>query len=288
MPDQLPRIAMNRRSLLAGALLMAAAGRSHAGVPPVQSADMVAARAAGPKAASAWIAYELQLRARLADAGGGQFDEDFARALLPEVNGFRGAAKLQPYAWDDGLALCARAHAADMAGRGYFGHASPEGFLHLDRVALLTRELCGGTAENLAWRDYPTGTAPRDMQTLWEQSPGHRRNLLREGYASAGYGVVKVGGAYYAAGVYAQAGVRLASPFPLWPGEGRGLEPALSGASPTIEQLALTPPFQPPTWMAAPSGKMPALQPGAWQLRPLQRASEGHFDVLSGPVFFVA
>jgi len=287
MQHRIPSIALNRRNLLVGALMMAGAGSAHAAVAPVPSPESVAARAAESKSATAWIAYDAQLRARLADAGGGGFDEDFAKALLTQANSFRGQAQLSPYTWDEGLAVCARAHAADMASRNFFGHESPEGFTHLDRVALLTRDLCGKTAENLAWRDYPTGTTPQDMEALWEQSPGHRRNLLREGFASAGYGVVKVGTAYYAAGVYADANIRLAHALPLWVKEGPDLQSALSGASPMIERLALTAPFQQPTWMAAPSGKIPALPQGAWQLRPLQASGGGRFNVLSGPMFFV-
>jgi len=280
--------ALNRRRLLAGALLMAGASRAHAAVTPFITAERVASRSSELKPAAAWVAYETQLQARLADAGGGAFDEDFAMALLPQANSLRDAGGLAPYEWDDGLALCARAHAADMASRDYFGHASPEGFMHLDRVALLMRDLCGKTAENLAWRDYPSGSTPQDMEALWEESPGHRRNLLHEGYARAGYGVVKAGSAYYAAGVYADAKILLGQALPLWAREGAELKSVIAGASPSIERLALTAPFQPPTWMAAPSGHIPSLEQGAWQLRPLQPSGEGRFTVISGPVFFVS
>jgi uncharacterized protein YkwD len=264
---------MTRRGVFtAAALLMAGA---------------TAARAA-PSSAASWLTYEGRLRARLADAGGGRFEPDFAHALLSQTNTFRGTQRLAAYQWDEGLAACARAHAADMAARDYFAHETPEGFTHLDRVSLLTRDLCGETAENIAWRDYPSAAStPRQFEDLWESSPGHRKNLLRDGYTSAGYGVVKVGSAYYAAGVYADASVRLARPLPLRFGAGAQLSSALDGASPIIERLALTPPFQDPTWISSSTGKMPPLQPGVWQLRPMRAAGAHRFDVLTGPLFFV-
>lgn len=264
---------MTRRGVFtAAALLMASAS---------------AARAA-PASAGSWLAYESRLRARLADAGGGRFEPDFAHALLSQTNGFRASERLSAYQWDEGLAACARAHAADMASRDYFAHESPEGFTHLDRVSLLTRDLCGATVENIAWRDYPTtASTPQQFEDLWENSPGHRKNLLRDGYTSAGYGVVKVGSAYYAAGVYADASVRLARPLPLKFGADSQLISAVQGASPVIERMAFTPPFKDPTWISTPDGKMPALQPGIWQLRPMRATAAHKFDVLTGPMFFV-
>jgi hypothetical protein len=228
------------------------------------------------------------LNARLIDAGGGEFDPDFAHDLLSRTNAFRDGQQLSPYMWNDGLAECARAHAADMAARNFFAHESPEGFTHLDRTALLSRDLCGQTSENLAWRDYPTDpSTPQEIEDLWEGSSGHRKNLMHPGYTSVGYGVVKVKTAYYAAGVYADASIRLARPLPLRFSSAAQLPPALAGASPTIERLALTQPFQAPTWMAAPGETMPTLRPGTWQLRPLRAAGDNHYDVLTGPMFFV-
>jgi uncharacterized protein YkwD len=269
---------LTRRSLFGAAILMAGMASARASAAPVRSPSP-----------SSWLDYEARLRARLADAGGGRFDPDFARSLLSQANTFRAGEGLAAYAWDDGLAACARAHAADMANRNYFAHETPEGFTHLERTSLLTRDLCGDTAENLAWREAQRGgTTPRQFEQLWEASPGHRKNLLRERYTSAGYGVVKVNNAYYAAGVYADASVRLARPLPLRVHSGADLSPALSGASPSIERLTLTRPFQDPTWIASTADRMPSLQPGVWQLRPMRFAGGNRFDVLTGPLFFVA
>jgi uncharacterized protein YkwD len=263
---------ITRRGLFAGALVTA-----------VASAAPALASAGAPN----WAAYEARLRARLADAGGGQFDAGFARELLTQANTFRRSQRLAAWTWDERLADCARAHAADMAARKYFGHETPEGFTYFDRAALLTRDLCGIVAENLAWRDFPVqGTNPRDFETMWEQSHAHRANLAEPASTRAGYGVVKLGSAYYAAGVYADASIQLAKPLPLRVGVGTDLAPALSGASPHVDRLALTRPGETPTRLPAP-GQTRALTPGVWQLKPLRDVGGDNYAVLSGPIFFV-
>src|SRR5690606_5726816 len=183
------RLLTRRRLLTAGAFLLA-------------SSPLAGAARAAPT--SPWLDYARRLTARLHDAGGGVFDADIAQALLTETNRFRDSQRLARLEWDDGLADCARAHAADMAARSYFAHASPEGFTHVDRVSLLQRDLCASTGENLAWRAGPAnGDLPRRFETLWEQSPGHRRNLEDPSFGQAGYGAVRSGDRIYVAAVYA-------------------------------------------------------------------------------------
>lgn len=259
-----------RRLFAAGAVLLASGAITRA------------AAATSPT----WLAYEKQLAARLADAGGGAFDADFAKDLLTQTNQFRGGQRLARLEWDEGLAACARAHVADMAARGYFAHQSPEGFTHADRVSLLNRELCGPTAENLAWR-AGGGASPQHFERMWEQSPSHRRNLENPTFRQAGYGVVQVGDSLYAAGVYADPAVRLGRALPLKLKQGDDLAGALADASPHIERLSLTAPFQHPTWMRSPSEALPALTPGVWQLRPLRAAGVARYDVLPGPLFHI-
>lgn len=264
---------VNRRGLMAGALIAAAPSWVRAAAP-----------------ASSWAAYDRRLRARLADVGGGAFQPDFGRALLRQNNGLRKAERMASYVWDEGLAACARAHVADMVARRYFAHEAPEGFSPFDRASLLVRDLCGPIAENLAWRDYPyQGSSPREFEDLWETSPGHRRNLLHETCTHAGYGVVRVGTKVYAAGVYGGAAIRLARPLPMRFSNGEELARALEGASPRIERVAVTRPGENPSRIAEPLAKAaPLLQPGVWQLRPLRPTGPNAFDVLAGPVFFVS
>ncbi|MGE5565547.1 MAG: CAP domain-containing protein [Parcubacteria group bacterium] len=266
-------LSLTRRGLFAGALITAAAPFARASAAP----------------AASWWAYDARLRGRLGDAGGGTFEPDFARALLRSVNFFRNDQLMSPYAWDEGLAACARAHAADMAARRYFAHEAPEGFTPFDRASLLARDLCGPIAENLAWRETPFQPShPRQFEDLWETSPGHRKNLLHPSCTLAGYGVVKVGQRYWAAGVYGQPSIRLARPLSLRISRGDELARELANASPTIDRLSIMPPGENPTHIGAPlAGAPPSLQPGVWQLRPMQPAGGNAYDVLTGPVFFV-
>jgi uncharacterized protein YkwD len=233
-----------------------------------------------------WLSYEQLLKARLGDAGGGRFDPDFAQGLLIETNGFRHAQGAPVLKWDEGLAACARAHVADMVNRRYFAHNSPEGFRHVDRVSLLCRDLCAQSGENLARRDYPGQlTLPRHFEAMWEGSPEHRQNLLNPAFGQAGYGAVMIGSAIFAAGVYANQAVRLGQALPLAVRSDAELAAAIDSATPQIQYVSLTAPFQKPTWTVAASDALPALEKGVWQLHPLRTSSANRYDVLPGPLF---
>ncbi len=233
-----------------------------------------------------WLPYERKLKARLGDAGGGRFDPDFAQGLLAETNGFRQAQGAPVLQWDEGLAACARAHVADMVDRRYFAHNSPEGFRHSDRVSLLCRDLCAQSGENLARRDYPGQlTLPRHFEAMWEGSPGHRQNLLNSAFGQVGYGVVMIGSVVLAAGVYADQAVRLGQALPLSVNSDAELAAAIDSATPQIQYVSLTAPFQKPTWTVAASDALPPLGKGVWQLHPLRSSAANRFDVLPGPLF---
>lgn len=248
-----------------------------------------AALAAAPSAPATWFAYEQRLAERLTDAGGGEFELKFAKGLLAAANRFRASQGLKSLSWDAGLALSARAHVADMVGRRYFAHQSPEGFTHIERVSLLNRDLCAQTGENLAYRDYPgEQTEPRHFQTMWEQSPTHRRNLENPAFGQAGFGVVRAGGRVYAAALYADIAIRLNHALPLSIQGDAELAGAIANASPSIERLSLTAPFQQPTWMASASQSLPPLPQGVWQLRPLRPTGGTKYDVLPGPLFHIS
>jgi len=266
-----PELSISRRGLFAGALAAAACFSPALAAPT-----------------SPWLSYEARLRARLSDAGGGAFDAGFANDLLGQANRLRRSQGLAAFQWDDGLATCARAHAADMASRHFFDHNTPEGFTPSDRASLLIRDSCGLITENLAWRDYPAGSNPGDFETLWENSPGHRKNLLLPEANRAGYGVVRVGSAYYAAGVYAEAAIKLSQAVPLRLEADASLASALAGASPQIQRLALTRPGEEPARLAPLLSRPPTLQPGLWQLRPMQAVGGDLYNVLTGPVVLVA
>lgn len=116
-------------------------------------------------------------------------DPSTEEAMLALVNRERTSRGLEPLVMDPELVLVARAHAEDMFKRGYFAHDTPEGvdpFQRMDAANIQYR-LAG---ENLA-------LAPTlDMaHNGLMNSPGHRANILKDGFRKVGIGVLD-GGLY--------------------------------------------------------------------------------------------
>ncbi len=105
-------------------------------------------------------------------------------ALTNEARTTNGVGTLEP---DEGLALAARHHAAEMASLEYFSHTSPtpENATLSLRVAR-SGSFIGTLGENLALVGK-TDTA--QATTLgWLESPGHRANLLNPQFTHVGFG----------------------------------------------------------------------------------------------------
>jgi uncharacterized protein YkwD len=116
-----------------------------------------------------------------------------ARAL-ELVNQSRQEHGLPALKLEDKLNAAAQAHADDMFTRHYYGHASPEGRTAADRYVLAGGSRWRLIAENIA---NCTGCPPparvsvlRRLHASWLESPGHRRNILREGITHFGFGMV--------------------------------------------------------------------------------------------------
>ncbi len=110
-------------------------------------------------------------------------------AMLELVNRERTSRGLEPLVMDHELVLVARAHAEDMFKRGYFAHDTPEGTDPFERMdaANIQYRLAG---ENLALA--PTlDIAHNGLMN----SPGHRANILKDGFRKVGIGVLD-GGLY--------------------------------------------------------------------------------------------
>lgn len=253
-----------RRSVVAGALsAMALPSR----------ADEV--RDAAPTASDPvpWIAYERRLRERLSDAGGGRFDEGAARDVLHATNSVRRAAGAGVLAWRDDLAMAARAHAADLAQRGYVEHLSPEGFDPSHRSWLLARRLIGSPAENIAFRRAPTPPTPADVMRGWRGSPPHWRNLLDSRHTHAGFGFVRHRESAWAVGLYAHLGAELAQALPFRPATFADVEAALAGGLPPGTRVSF----------ARPQGSRGA--PRVMQISVQHRVGPGQFELIGGPIF---
>lgn len=232
------------------------------------------------------LAYERRLRDQLS-ARRGDFDADFERELLDQGDAFRQARRLAPLAFDPGLALAARAHAADIARSEVYDHITRDGFGPAARVGLLARDLVGAPAENIAMRRNASGQVrPDQIMGQWKSSPGHRANLLAPGFTHVGYGALREGPRVVAVGVYAEVTARLPAPAPLRAPSVEAIAQALSQARPRIDQFSLSEPggeVLTQTYVERPEPV--SIPPGAWQLRPHLSTGPHSRQVAWGPVF---
>ena len=83
----------------------------------------------------------------------------------------------------------ARAHADDMFKRGYFAHDTPEG------VDPFQRMQNAGIVFGLAGENLALAPTLEIAHTGLMNSPGHRANILRDGFRKIGIGVLD-GGVY--------------------------------------------------------------------------------------------
>lgn len=251
------------------------------------AASSVAASAqAAP--AERWLTYERRLQDRAADAAGYRFDGDYEHALLGLTVSFRAEQGVQALADDIDLTRAARAQAADMAARKYFGHETPDGFNPIDRSGLMVRRMLGSFGENLAYQTSPTGAVtPRSTLQSWEDSPGHRANLLRPDYTHVGHGVVRTKDGCYSAAVYSGASAMLNDPLPLR-ADGPQINAALINAQPNLPAYFVSEPDAEPANDAYPTpGLGPRIPPGAWRIRPLKPKGGRAMSVLWGPIIIL-
>lgn len=240
------------------------------------------ARDAAPPAADveAWSGYEARLRARLADAGGGRFDPEGARALMPLTNAARLAAGADALTWHAELARTANAHAADLAHRDYLEHLTPEGFDPSHRFWLMGRTTIGSPSENIAYHRGPPPTAtPARMLDLWRKSRGHWRNLLRSDHTHVGYGVVRRADRTWAVGLYARPLATLSEALP-FRAQGQQVARALAELPADVRPRIATPQ----------GARLGAVQgaPPVMQITGVRVLGSGRFDVVGGPIFLVA
>jgi uncharacterized protein YkwD len=110
--------------------------------------------------------------------------------LIDAVRQERGRSALSS---DDKLSEAARDHAADMVGRGYFGHVTPAGRDQLDRLRRVGWPPAAGgwwAGEILALGSGGAST-PRHLVFAWLNSPPHRAILLSRKPTLIGLGVVR-------------------------------------------------------------------------------------------------
>lgn len=114
-------------------------------------------------------------------------------AIIELTNAFRKENKLQEVQRNPALAAAARAFAKYLASNGAFSHTA-DGKQPADRAKKAGYDYCQ-VAENLALHQDSDGFATKVLAQKavegWENSPGHRRNLLAPYVTEVGVGVAK-------------------------------------------------------------------------------------------------
>jgi uncharacterized protein YkwD len=110
--------------------------------------------------------------------------------LIDTVREERGRAALGP---DERLREAARDHAADMVGRGYFGHVTPAGRDQTDRLRRVgwPPAASGWWAGEILALGSGGASTPRHLVSAWLNSPPHRGILLSRKPTLIGLGVVR-------------------------------------------------------------------------------------------------
>lgn len=118
----------------------------------------------------------------------------------------REKAGLNSLSADETLAATARAHSADMIARDFFAHDNPDGCSSSCRVtaAGYRWQMIGENIYMMSGWDLSPQEAAIMTVNGWLGSPGHRENLLKQGYTESGIGVVVQGDAAYATALYAK------------------------------------------------------------------------------------
>ena len=113
--------------------------------------------------------------------------------LLERVNQVRAEHKLIELAPSQDLARVARAHAEDMARRGYLSHVNPEGENPLERAEAAGISGFRLFAENIGATSVG-GDRVQIIVEEWMRSHDHRENVLNPAFNTSGVGVVEAGG----------------------------------------------------------------------------------------------
>jgi uncharacterized protein YkwD len=263
-------LSLSRRHALVG---LAAAGV----LPACADAADVVDRAPPAADPEPWIAYERRLQARLRDAGGGRFNAEAERAVLAATNRVRVAGGVGPLAWDDELALAARAHAADLARRDVVAHVSDEGFDPNHRFWLLARRTAGSPSENIAFHRGSAPASPAHLMEIWRKSPQHWTNLLRRSHTHAAFGLVRAADRTYLVGLYQAPAARFTAPVPFRPDSEAQMKAALAGLPAGFRAH-----MEPPEGMTSRAGLMRVVQ--AVVRRDM---GQGRYLVNGGPIFIL-
>ncbi|MFE7563023.1 CAP domain-containing protein, partial [Kitasatospora sp. NPDC057500] len=181
----------------------AAPGRSDSAPPPAPAASTAPGSTADPQtptapatataAATASATATATVTARPTTTAprrtttgnpGGSANGSFAQQVVDLVNVQRSQAGCGPLGVDARLTAAAQVHSDDMANRGFFDHASPEG-KHADHRIEAAGYRWSTWGENIARGQKD----PAAVMESWMNSPGHRANILNCSFQQIGVGV---------------------------------------------------------------------------------------------------
>lgn len=135
-------------------------------------------------------------------APGAAAPDDWATAMLNNVNAQRAASGLGPIALCGTLNNAAQAHSADQAARATMSHIGGDGSNLSQRAGRAGYNGWTNLGENVA---YGYGSVDGVM-VGWMSSPGHRANILSGDYTHLGVGRAGSGGVDYWTQVFGRNG----------------------------------------------------------------------------------
>lgn len=191
------------------------------------SLSFVALALAGPGMAIAQTAVEpvsyTEFRVTAQGATSAYHPEADLHVLANASRAESGLAALEAH---PGLAAVAKAHARDMAMKGYVGYADEAGFSLLDQVRLADRiALISSFASSIAVLEE--GASPARIHDAIQPNAANAENLQR-GFSHAGTGSFVAGGRLYIVQVFARIAGHLDQPLPMQLTESTVLHTSLS------------------------------------------------------------
>lgn len=192
-----------------------------------------------------------------------RFDDFIEQRFMVAINQERADRGLSRLAVRNDMRPAARFHSLDMGVNRYFGHSSPHGRTHADRLAAFDRTLLAqGSAENLAqfgparcvdqfdievscglvpnFRPPSADMVVSDLHQKLMDSPGHRENILDPEMTHMAIGVARTDTGFYVTQLFANQLGHLAEPAPLVVAAGETLTADASIPSWSITGLALS------------------------------------------------
>ncbi len=113
---------------------------------------------------------------------------DYISDLLDSINNARTENGLGNLDLDSTLCDIAEGRSADMIGRNYFSHTTPDGKNVFD-ILIDNNVEFSRAAENIAWISPPSSANPDLFFNMWMNSSGHRANILGSDFSQIGIGI---------------------------------------------------------------------------------------------------